>query len=162
VEQLVHTLAPGLPLVDVHSMEQSLQGVKGFFLFHLGISLTGVLGIIGLVLATVGVYSVTSYVAAQRTHEIGIRMALGANRNDILKLVLGRGCVLVSAGVLAGLALTLLAARGLAGFMVGVGPADPLTLFAASLFLAVVGLIASFIPARRAMKVEPLRALKYE
>lgn len=162
VQQITHALAPGLPLVDVQSMEQSLQGVNGFFLFHIGTNLTGVLGVIGLVLATVGVYGVISYVAAQRTHEIGVRLALGASRYDILKLVLRRGCLLVSAGVMVGLALTLIAARSLAGFMVGVGPTDPLTLFAATVFLSLVGLVASIIPARRAMKVEPLRALKYE
>jgi predicted permease len=161
-EQLVQSLAPGLPLVDLQTMEQSLQGVNGFFLFHLGVNLTGILGLIGLILATVGVYGVISYVAARRTHEIGIRMALGASRNHIFQLVLRRGLILVGAGVLTGLGLTLVVSRSLAAFMVGIAPTDPPTLFAASLVLIIVGLIASFIPARRAMRIEPLRSLKYE
>ena len=128
----------------------------------MGVRLTGVLGMIGLVLAVVGVYGVISYAAAQRTHEIGIRMALGATRLDILKLVLQRGCMLIGVGLAVGMALTLLAGRGLTSMMVGISSHDPLTLILASVLLAIVGLLASFIPARRAMKVEPLRALKYE
>jgi len=120
------------------------------------------LGVLGLVLALVGVYGVISYVAAQRTHEIGVRMALGAGRGDILKMVLRQGFVLVGAGVLFGLVLTLVAARGVSSLLVGVSPTDPLTLVLVSVLLALVGLAASFIPARRAMKIEPLRALKYE
>jgi putative ABC transport system permease protein len=89
-------------------------------------------------------------------------MALGADRGDIMKMVLRQGFVLVGVGVLAGLVLTFFAARGMASLLVGVSPSDPLTLGAVSLLLAVVGLIASYIPARRAMKVEPLKALKYE
>jgi ABC-type antimicrobial peptide transport system permease subunit len=120
------------------------------------------LGVLGLVLALVGVYGVISYVATQRTHEIGVRMALGAGRGDILKMVLRQGFVLVGAGVLFGLVLTLVAARGVSSLLVGVSPTDPLTLVLVSVLLALVGLAASFIPARRAMKIEPLRALKYE
>jgi len=162
VERNVHDLAPGLPLIDVQSMEEALQGPNGFFLFDMGSRLTTVLGVLGMVLALVGVYGVISYVAAQRTHEIGIRMALGANRADILKMVLRQGCILVGSGILTGLAVTLLVARGLNSLMVGISSTDPATLGLVSLFLALVGLVASFIPARRAMKVDPLRALKYE
>ena len=162
VEREVHALAPDLPLLDVQSMQESLEGVNGFFLIRMGTRLTGVLGMIGLVLALVGVYGVISYVAAQRTHEIGVRMALGADRLDILKMVLRQGCMLVGGGVVAGLVLTFLAARAISSLMVGISATDPLTLAAVSLFLAAVGLLASFIPARRAMNVEPLKALKYE
>jgi predicted permease len=162
VEQQIHSLAPGLPLVDVQTMEEALGGANGFFLYRMGTRFTVVLGLLGLVLALVGVYSVISYTASQRTHEIGVRMALGAGRGDIMKMVLRQGFVLVGAGVLAGLALTFFAARGLSSLLVGVGPSDPLTLGAVSILLAAVGLVASFIPARRAMNIEPLRALKYE
>ncbi len=103
-----------------------------------------------------------SYAAAQKTHEIGVRMALGAGRGDILKMVLRQGLVLVGAGLLAGLVLTFIAGRGLGSLLVGVSPSDPVTLIVVALLLAAVGLVASFIPARRAMKIEPLRALKYE
>ena len=127
-----------------------------------GARFTVTLGLLGLVLAVVGVYSVISYAAAQKTHEIGVRMALGAGRGDILKMVLRQGFVLVGAGLLAGLALTFLAGRGLGSLLVGVSPSDPVTLVVVALLLAAVGLVASFIPARRAMNIEPLRALKYE
>ena len=162
VEQQIHSLAPGLPLTDVQTMEQSLGGVNGFFLYRMASRFTVTLGLLGLVLALVGVYSVISYAAAQKTHEIGVRMALGAGRGDILKMVLRQGFVLVGAGLLAGLALTFLAGRGLGSLLVGVSPSDPVTLVVVALLLAAVGLVASFIPARRAMKIEPLRALKYE
>jgi predicted permease len=162
VERLVHELAPGMPLTDVQTMEESLGGVNGFFLMRMGTRFSVALGALGLILALVGVYSVISYAAAQRTHEIGVRMALGADRGDILKMVLRQGLVLVGAGVVAGLVLTFFAARGMSSLLVGVSPSDPLTLGVVSVLLALVGLFASFIPARRAMKVEPLKALKYE
>jgi putative ABC transport system permease protein len=108
------------------------------------------------------VYGVISYTAAQRTHEIGVRMAMGADRRDILKMVLRQGVILVGIGVVVGLALTLVLARGIAGLLVGISPSDPLTFAGMAVFLAAVGLLASYIPARRAMNLEPLRALKYE
>jgi predicted permease len=162
VERIIHDLAPGMPVTDVQTMEESLGGVNGYFLSRMGTRFSVALGCLGLLLALVGVYSVISYAAAQRTHEIGVRMALGANRRDIMKLVLRQGFVLVGVGLFAGLVLTFFAARGMASLLVGVSPSDPLTLGAVSILLALVGLVASFIPARRAMNVEPLKALKYE
>jgi predicted permease len=162
VEQQIHSLAPGLPVTDVQTMEQSLGGVNGFFLYRMGSRFTVVLGLLGLVLAVVGVYSVISYAASQKTHEIGVRMALGADRGDILKMVLRQGFILVGTGLLTGLVMTFLAARGIGSLLVGVSPSDPVTLISVALLLAAVGLIASYIPARRAMNTEPLRALKYE
>ncbi|HSM88058.1 MAG TPA: ABC transporter permease [Candidatus Limnocylindrales bacterium] len=162
VEREIHSLAPGLPLISIETMEQSLEGLNGLFFFRMGTRFAGALGLLGLVLALVGVYGVISYAAAQRTHEIGVRMALGASRASILKMVLKQGCVLIGAGVVAGLALTFVAVRGISSLLVGVSPTDPLTLAAAALLLAGVGFLASLIPARRAMRVEPLRALKYE
>jgi predicted permease len=162
VEKQIHSLAPSLPVTDVQTMEQSLGGVNGFFLYRMGSRFTVVLGLLGLVLALVGVYSVISYVASQKTHEIGVRMALGAGRGDILKMVLRQGFVLVGAGLIAGLVMTFLAARGIGSLLVGVSPSDPVTLISVAILLAAVGLVASYIPARRAMNIEPLRALKYE
>jgi ABC-type antimicrobial peptide transport system permease subunit len=143
-------------------MEQALGGVNGFFLYRMCTRFTVALGLLGLMLALVGVYSVISYTAAQRTHEIGVRMALGAARRDILKMILRQGFLLVGAGVVAGLLLTFIAGRGIGSLLVGVTPSDPLTLIGVALLLSAVGLLASLIPARRAMNVEPLRALKYE
>src|SRR5262249_58091438 len=112
------------------------------------------------ILALVGVYGVISYAAAQRTHEIGVRMAMGADRSDILKMVLRRGMVLVGVGVAIGLVITFAATRGISSLLVDVSPSDPLTLVLVAILLAGVGMLASFIPARRAMRVEPLKALK--
>jgi predicted permease len=162
VADQVHALVPELPVFISQTMEQSLQGGNGFFLFHLGSNLTGALGLLGVALALVGVYGVISYVAGQRTHEIGVRMALGASRGTILRMVLRQGLMLVGAGVAAGVVLAYLAARGISNFLVGVSPGDPLTFVVVAVFLTAVGLLASYIPARRAMNVEPLRALKYE
>jgi predicted permease len=162
VEQQIRSLAPGLPLVDVQTMEQSLGGANGFFLYRMGSRFTVVLGLLGLVLAIVGVYSVISYAASQKTHEIGVRMALGADRGDILKMVLRQGFVLIGAGLGSGVVLAFLAARGIGSLLVGVSPSDPIILTSVALLLAAVGLVASYIPARRAMNIEPLRALKYE
>jgi len=161
-ERVIHELAPGLPLVGVESMQQSLEGANGLFLFRMGTRFAGSLGVLGLILALVGVYGVVSYVAAQRTHEIGVRMALGADRAHILKMVLRQGFILVGLGVVVGLVITFGATRLVANFLLGVSPSDPLTFVAVTVFLALVGLLASLIPARRAMNVEPLRALKYE
>jgi predicted permease len=162
VEQQIRSLAPGLPVTDVQTMEQSLGGANGFFLYRMASRFTVILGLLGLVLAVVGVYSVISYAASQKTHEIGVRMALGAGRGDILKMILRQGFVLVGAGLLAGLVMTFLAARGIGSLLVGVSPSDPVTLISVAFLLAAVGLVASYIPARRAMNTEPLRALKYE
>jgi ABC-type antimicrobial peptide transport system permease subunit len=162
VLEQVHNLAPNLTAFISQTMEQGLQGGNGFFFYHLASKLTAALGLLGLVLALVGIYGVISYVASQRTHEIGVRMALGANRRDILAMVLRQGLILVGGGVLVGLVLAYFAARGISSFLVGVSPGDPLTFALVALLLTAVGLLASFVPARRAMKVEPLKALKYE
>jgi len=143
-------------------MEKTLEGGNGLFLFRIATRLTGALGGLGLGLALVGVYGVISYAAAQRTHEIGVRMAMGADRADILKMVMRQGLKLVGVGVVAGLVITFAATRGISSLLVGVSPSDPLTLLLVAFFLAGVGLLASLIPARRAMRVEPLKALKYE
>jgi predicted permease len=162
VEDQIHALAPGLPVFGVETMEQTLAGPNGLLFFRIGAALTAVLGFLGLALALVGVYGVISFVATQRTHEIGVRMALGASRSNILKIVLGHGLALVGAGVLGGFALTFMVTRGLASLLVGVGPGDPVISTLVAALLLAVGLVASAIPARRAMNVEPLKALKFE
>src|SRR5262249_61932837 len=146
VERLIHSMAPGLPLVGVETMEQSLEGVNGLFGFKMGTRFAGALGLLGLVLAIVGVYGVISYAAAQRTHEIGVRMALGADRGHILKMVLGQGAILVGIGVAVGVGLTLGLARGNSGLLVGGSPREPLTFSALAPFLAAVRLPSSYIP----------------
>ncbi len=122
----------------------------------------GVLAAVALLLAAMGIYGVISYVVAQRTREMGIRLALGAQRRDILKLVLGQGLTLTLIGVAAGLALSLALSRFLSSMLFGVSAIDPTTFVAIMLLLLGVALMASYLPARRAMKVDPVMALRHE
>ena len=115
-----------------------------------------------MVLGAVGIYGVISYSVAQRTREIGIRMALGARRKEVLLLVVGQGAKLALLGVLAGLVSAALLTRLMAGLLYGVGAGDPTTYVAVSLLLMFVAAAASYVPARRAMRVDPMVALRYE
>ncbi len=162
VENEVHALDPQMPVVGLETMRQSLSGGNGLFIFRAGAVLAAALGLLGLTLAVVGVYGVVSFAASQRTREIGIRMAVGADRLDILRLVLRQGLVIVLAGVLSGLILACVLTRSMAVLLVGVHPIDPLTFVTATLVLAGVGLWACSVPAWRAMNLDPMLALRYE
>jgi predicted permease len=162
IEAQVRELAPGIPISQVQTMTQALQGVNGFFFFRFGAQLTSTMGLLGLVLAVVGVYSVVSYAAAQRTHEIGIRMALGAEPSNILKMVLRQSIGVVAVGLAIGLAVAFVGTRAIANLIVGIKPTDPLTFATVVLLLSVIALVACWIPARRATRISPLTALRYE
>ncbi len=162
VEEQVHSLDPNLPVFDVMTMDAAMQGGNGLFLFRLAAIFAGVLGGLGLLLAVSGVYGVVSYGVNQRTHEIGIRMALGAQQQNILRLVIVQGIKLVLAGLLLGIAVSAGLARVLATLLVDTGTLDPLAYGTASLLLVAVAVLACYFPARRAMRVDPLIALHHE
>jgi len=161
VEHTLQTLAPDLPYFDVKTMSEGLNTLNGLLFFKLAAGLAAVFGALGLILAIVGVYGVISYAANQKTHEIGIRMALGAQRSDVLKLIFGQGLPIVGVGLVIGI-LAALAASKLVGQFLTVSATDPLTYAAVSALLALVALLACYIPARRVMRVDPMVALRYE
>ena len=162
VTGLVRTLDPNMPTYEVMTMDQAMQGANGYFLFKMGAAFTGVLGALGLLLAVVGVYGVVSFTAGRRRHEIGIRMALGAQRGSVFGLVIRQAAALVCAGVGIGIVAALACTRILGGFLVGVSSYDPLTYAGVAALLLAAALLACYIPARRAMKVDPMVALRYE
>ena len=122
----------------------------------------GAFGLVALILATVGVYGVTAYTTRQRMHEIGIRMALGATREKVLLLVVARGLRLTLVGVVLGLAASLALTRYLKSMLLGVTSTDQLTFFTVVILLFAVALVACFIPARRASRIDPMIALRHE
>jgi putative ABC transport system permease protein len=162
LQKEIRALDPSLPVYDVMTMEEGLNGGNGFFLIRMGALIAGVLGMLGLALAIVGVYGVVSYAASQRTHEIGVRLALGAQRGDILKLVVGQGLLLVSIGVVIGLGLAFALSRFMANLLFGLSAQDPLTFGGVAALLGLIALVACLIPAQRATRVDPVIALRYE
>jgi ABC-type antimicrobial peptide transport system permease subunit len=160
VEKTVHELNADLVVFDVTPLELREQ----FASFRLRVAGTfvGAFGLLALALAAVGIYGVTAYTTRQRTHEIGIRMALGATKQDVLRLVLSHGLRLMLAGVGLGLVLSFVLTRFLTDLLLGVTSTDALTFASVAILLCTVALFACFIPARRAMRVDPMVALRYQ
>ena len=160
LRQAVKSVDSSEPVSNIQAMDDIVRNLVAPQRFKL--VLMGSFALLALVLGAVGLYGVISYAVTERTHEIGVRRALGAQRNDVLKLVIGQGFKLtlmgVGIGILGALALT----RSLSTMLYGVKPTDPLTFAAVSLILIVVALVASFIPARRATKVDPMVTLRCE
>lgn len=158
IGQAVHRLNPDLPLFDVALMT-SRVGVSAFVQRMAG-AFVGAFGLLALVLAAVGIYAVISYSTKQRTQEVGIRMALGAQRSNVLLLILGKGSKITFLGVAIGLAATLAVARLMASLLYGVGATDLLTYSGVAVLLSIVALAASLIPALRATRIDPVVALR--
>jgi putative ABC transport system permease protein len=159
VRREVRALEPNLPLPELRTVREAVQ--SSLYVPRMGSALIGVFAALALFLAAIGVYGVTSFAIAQRTREIGVRMALGARSQNVLALVLDQGMRLVAYGVGLGLLLALAAGQSLEAFLFGVSGKDAATLLAVPLLLAAVALVACLVPARRAMKLDPLAALRY-
>lgn len=162
VQKEIARLAPGLPVAGVESMHRQLESSAGFLGLRVEAGFATALGGLGLVLALLGLYGVVSYAAAQRTHEIGIRITLGAQRREIRRLILGRGLLIVSIGLPAGLLMSLAAAPIVRGLLLGVNATDPLTFAAVAALITTVTLAACYLPARRALRADPVVALRHE
>jgi predicted permease len=162
VQHEIQALDANDPIEEIQTMKESLGGTLGYFIFRLGASLAAAMGLLGLLLAIVGVYGVVSYAATQRTQELGIRMALGASPRQILALLLKQGAQLVAAGLLFGLAGAWALTHAMSHMLVGVSPSDPLTYLSLAALLSFITLLACWIPARRAIRVDPMVALRYE
>jgi predicted permease len=159
VERTIHGLAPQLPIFQVQTMREALYTLNGLLLFQIGASLAAVMGGLGLALAIIGLYGVVSYAVSRRVHEIGLRMALGATRGSVFRMIYRQSSLIIAAGLGVGLGVALLAARAI-GSMVVVSVWDPVTFGLVCAVLAVAALASCYLPARHAMKVEPMVALR--
>lgn len=162
VQKEVQALDPNMPITDLETMNESLEGVNGLLVFRAGSSTAAEMGLIGLLLAVVGVYGVVSFAMSSRTREIGIRVALGASRAEILRLVIRQGLGLIIGGVVVGLLAAWGLAHAMANLLVGVSPFDPVTYATVTVLLTGAGILACYVPARKAMHVDPMIALRHE
>ena len=160
VRQVVWSVDPDQPVSEIITMNGILDRDVGQKRVQ-GVLLSG-FAALALVLACVGVYGVMAYLVTQQSHEIGIRLALGANARDVLALIIGRGARLTGMGVAIGIAAAILVTRLMRGLLFGISPLDPLTFASMTLLLSIVALAACYAPAVRAMRVDPIMALRYE
>jgi ABC-type antimicrobial peptide transport system permease subunit len=158
VENAIHTIDTRLPVFDVRPMRETTQMASSFAVIES--ALAGMFALIGLVLAITGVYGVVAYRTQMRTHEIGIRMALGASRVDVLRLVLVQGLWLTGIGLSLGLALALGLTRIIVRLLYGIGANDPITVVSVVMLLGAMSLLACYLPAHRAMRRNPVTAIR--
>jgi predicted permease len=158
-EKAIHELAPQLPVFQVQTMRQGLYTLNGLLLFQIGATLAAVMGGLGFTLAVIGLYGVVSYAVSRRIHEIGLRMALGASRGTVFRMIYRQSMLIVAVGLGVGLTLALLVARAVGSFVV-VNVWDPGTYVLVGSVLALAAMGSCYLPARRAMSVEPMVALR--
>ena len=160
LRRVVAAIDPAVPVDQVATMEQLVSASVGQP--RLRTALLAVFSILALVIASTGIYGVMTYLVIQRTREFGIRLAVGATKRDVLRLVLGRAAVLIVSGLCLGMLGAVALTRVIASLLYGVTPLDPLTFAAVPLLLSAVAFVASSIPARRATRIDPMVALRYE
>jgi putative ABC transport system permease protein len=160
IRREVTSLDPNLPIYDVRTMDQWIANSLAAPRFN--VVLLGTFAGLALILASVGIYGVVSYSVTQRTRELGLRMAVGAQQRDIVTMVLRESLLVVAAGMAVGAAAALLGTRALSGLLFGVSPMDPATWIAVTSLLFAVAFLASYVPARRATRVDPMSALRAE
>jgi ABC-type antimicrobial peptide transport system permease subunit len=160
VREIVSHSGNNLPLNDVRTQTEQIDQI--LFQERLMARLSSFFGALALVLACIGLYGLLSYEVARRTREIGIRMTLGAQRRDLLRLVVGQGILLLLIGTAIGTTAALGVTRCMAAMLFGIHTNDPVTFIGGAVLLTLVALLASYIPARRAMRVDPMVALRYE
>ena len=160
IRQISRQLDPKVPVTNLETVQQATS--VALLLPRAAGAMFGLFGLLGLVLASIGLYGVIAYTVAQRTHEIGIRMALGASSRDIARLVMRRGLGMALAGVALGLAGAFALTRVLSIMLYGISATDPATFAGVAILLMLVALVACYIPARRATRVDPMTALRYE
>jgi macrolide transport system ATP-binding/permease protein len=158
IQSEIHNMDPGLPVEDIRTGTKVID--QALWWSKIGVGLLGVFGLLALGLASVGLYGVMAYSVSQRRREIGVRMALGAGQNGVLKLVLRQGMTVVASGLAVGLMLALVLGRMLSRFLYGVSGSDPLSIGGASLVLLCVAFVACYLPARSATRVDPLVTLR--
>ena len=161
VKDAVRTLDPNLPMIDTRAYEeyyrnQAVESPK------IAMKMVGAMGLVGLLMAVAGLYGLIAYNVSRRTHEIGIRMALGAGRSEVLRLVMGKGLVLVGIGTALGLAMGFAVERLMNSMLFDAGGVDALAYVVVVPTLFVVTMLAAYIPARRASRIAPTEALRYE
>ncbi|MGH9764575.1 MAG: FtsX-like permease family protein, partial [Blastocatellia bacterium] len=160
--EAVHEVDPDLPLYDVTTMESHLSNGLAFFFVRAGAIFAAIFGLLALILATVGIYGVVSYSVSRRAHEIGIRMALGASRGQVLSMIFRQGFLIVGIALVLGLGMATAAAKAISSLLFGVHGFDPLTFVTVSIMLSTIAALAIYIPAFRAARTQPSSALRYE
>jgi ABC-type antimicrobial peptide transport system permease subunit len=160
IRSLLASMNPNVPVVNAQTFEEYAS--LGLIPQRIAASVAGSLGVIGLLLAAIGIYGVTAYMVTSRTREIGIRIALGAQQGRVVRMVLRQGMMLTVIGAAIGLVLSAAASRLLGSLLFGVGPTDPISFAGAAVLFVAIGLAACYAPARRATEIDAMEALRYE
>ena len=160
IRALIASMNPNLPIVSAQTLDE--WTAVSLVPQRVAASVSGALGAVGMLLAAIGIYGVTAYAVARRTREFGVRIAFGATRADIVGMVLRQGMSLAGIGSAIGLLLAAAAGQLLASFLLGVAPIDRVAFMGASLLFAAISLAACYVPARRATRIDPMEALRYE